>query len=95
MKMRSALPLFNAFAAMGCTENTTERGPSPVCSENWYRAVEAELGSGDGLGHGPDLGSDEWQSVIEFKLGVRDQPELPARGTDAWCGFVAKAIKQR
>jgi hypothetical protein len=39
----------------------------------------------DGQGHGPDIGSDEWKSVIEFRLGIRGKPDLPARASEAWC----------
>ena len=61
--------------------------PAP-CSESWISFVDSELSSGDGMGHGPDLGSDEWKSVIEFRLGVRGDPEVPDRSTPAWCEYV-------
>ena len=62
--------------------------PSPPCSPQWNAAVEQRLVSGDGQGHGPDPGSDEWKGVIEFKLGIRGQPGLPGRDTDAWCEYI-------
>ncbi|MDX2220701.1 MAG: MliC family protein [Burkholderiales bacterium] len=43
----------------------------------------------DAKQHGPDVGSDEWKSTIEFRLGIRGKPGIPARGTDAWCAHVA------
>ena len=58
------------------------------CSQAWYTQLESQLGSGDGQGHGPDIGSDEWMSVIEFKLGVRGQPDVPALGTPEWCSYI-------
>ena len=61
--------------------------PSP-CSESWYDYIDAIVVTGDGAGHGPDIGSDEWQSVVEFKLGVRDDPKVPERSSAAWCDFI-------
>ena len=57
------------------------RASAPVpqpCSDAWYRLVEASLPTGDGQGHGPDPGSDEWKSVIEFRLGIRGKAGVPA-----------------
>lgn len=59
-----------------------------VCSDAWYRTIDNKVPSGDGQGHGPDIGSDEWKSVIEFKLGVRGKPGVPRRDSDAWCQYV-------
>ncbi len=69
------------------------RGPesdavAEPCTETWYRTVEATVSSGDGMGHGPDVGSEEWQSVIEFKLGVRGNPDVPDRNSQEWCRFI-------
>jgi len=58
------------------------------CTEEWYQFVEHKLVSSDGQGHGPDLGSDEWKSVIEFKLGIRGQSQLPARDSEDWCRLI-------
>ena len=58
------------------------------CTEPWYQAVEENVTSGDGMGHGPDIGSEEWKSVIEFKLGVRGNPDVPDRDSSAWCLFI-------
>ena len=61
--------------------------PAP-CSAEWFTFVEQELRTSDLEGHGPDIGSDEWRSVIEFKLGVRDQEGVPDAGTPEWCDFI-------
>jgi hypothetical protein len=68
---------------------------APLCSPSWVAFVDSVLTSGDGSGHGPDLGSGEWKSVIEFKLGVRGNPEVPDRSTPAWCAFVDERIRGR
>lgn len=61
---------------------------APPCSEQWNTALEKQLATADGHGHGPDIGSDEWKSVIEKKLGINSAPELPKRNTQAWCQFI-------
>jgi hypothetical protein len=79
----------------GCkATHTTEQHPEP-CSENWYPWVESALPSSDGRGHGPDIGSDEWQSVIEFKLGIRGQADIPPRSSATWCQFIDQHIADR
>jgi hypothetical protein len=40
------------------------------------------------MGHGPDIGSEEWKSVIEFKLGVRGNQGVPDRNSQEWCRFI-------
>ncbi len=55
--------------------------------------VETLTNTADGWGHGPDIGSDEWQSVIEFRLGL-DPSDIPERRTSAWCEYIDRKIKQ-
>ncbi|UJF23239.1 hypothetical protein [Shewanella sp. OMA3-2] len=88
------------FLLLGCTDSNVPKVLSAQtadenihtiqiqCSEVWYQQVETRLTSGDGQGHGPDLGSEEWQSVIEFKLGIRGDSSVPQRNTDQWCTFI-------
>ena len=66
--------------------------PEADCSDEWQRQVESVLGTGDGAGHGPDIGSEEWRSVVEFRLGVRGDPDVPARHSSAWCEYVQQKI---
>ena len=63
------------------------------CSETWYRFIEEKLPTGDGQGHGPDLGSDEWKSVVEFKLGIRGMPGIPKRDSEAWCRHIDQVVR--
>jgi hypothetical protein len=81
----------------GCAdwEEDASAPATRLCSDAWYQAVEAQLASGDGQGHGPDIGSDEWQSVIEFRLGVRGQPDVPARDSLAWCRYIDQRLAAR
>ena len=69
-------------------------GPSP-CTGPWYQNVETTVSSGDGMGHGPDIGSEEWKSVIEFRLGVRGNPDVPDRNSREWCRFIDDLLRTR
>ncbi len=59
-----------------------------ICTSDWYSLVEKQVLTGDGSGHGPDLGSGEWRSVVEFKLGIRGNPEVPPGDTEQWCDYI-------
>ena len=63
------------------------------CTQEWYRFIEGNVATGDGQGHGPDLGSTEWQSVVEFKLGIRGKEGVPRRNTDAWCRYIDQIVQ--
>ncbi|KEQ17120.1 hypothetical protein [Endozoicomonas numazuensis] len=80
------------FILAGCS---SQKGPKQrsLCSESWYEYVESRVPTGDGMGHGPDLGSMEWRSVVEFKLGLRDQNLLPDRSNDSWCTSIDQFLK--
>ena len=64
------------------------------CSDEWNRFVDKKIVSGDGQGHGPDLGSDEWKGVVEFKLGIRGQAGWPARNSDDWCQLIDRLVRE-
>lgn len=63
-----------------------------LCSAAWFDSVDKQLITGDSQGHGPDIGSDEWKSVVEFKLGVRGQSSVPERHTPQWCDYIAEKV---
>ncbi|MBV5330048.1 MAG: MliC family protein [Chlorobium sp.] len=63
------------------------------CTQEWYRFIDNKVATGDGRGHGPDLGSTEWQSVVEFKLGIRGKAEVPQRNSDAWCHHIDQIVR--
>ena len=54
----------------GCAEIDENTIETQNCSDGWFSLVETKVMTGDGQGHGPDLGSLEWRSVIEFRLGI-------------------------
>ncbi|MDX2320524.1 MAG: hypothetical protein QNK26_07985 [Moritella sp.] len=64
------------------------------CSSEWFAKVESQVVTGDGQGHGPDLGSSEWRSVVEFKLGIRGDSSVPARDSDQWCDYINTHLKE-
>jgi len=69
-------------------------GPAP-CTEPWFWEVETVIGSGDGMGHGPDMESNEWKSVIEFRLGQRENPALPDVDSPSWCAAIDPYVRER
>ena len=64
-----------------------------LCSDQWFRFVEEKMPTGDGQRHGPDLGSDEWMSGVEFKLGIRDKSDLPSKNSDDWCRYIDQIVR--
>jgi len=68
---------------------------SPIpCSDEWNRFVDQKIVTGDGQGHGPELGSDEWKGVVEFRLGIRGQAGLPAHDSDDWCRLIDRLVRE-
>jgi hypothetical protein len=92
--MKNPIAIVGVLVALSAGAGGSEP-PIPPCSAQWNSYVERQLVSGDGQGHGPDLGSDEWKGVIEFKLGVRGRPEVPARDSDAWCEYIDSLMRAR
>ncbi|AWL10711.1 hypothetical protein HMF8227_00203 [Saliniradius amylolyticus] len=73
----------------GCEgARVTDSGDAISCNESWYQLVESLIPTGDGQGHGPDYGSEEWRSVIEFRLGIREDESVPALTSPQWCAYI-------
>ena len=85
------------FSAVACAEagNTANTTPDTetLCTEAWYRSIEEKVPTGDGRGHGPDVGSDEWKAVVEFKTGIRGRPDVPRRDSNAWCRHIDQIVQ--
>lgn len=77
-----------ALTLYGCGFYSNAPVVEAPCSSSWFKAVEKKVATGDGQGHGPDIGSMEWRSVVEFKLGVRGLSQTPNRQTTAWCAYI-------
>lgn len=96
---RWIVPALVLVALAGCRAGLSSQVPAPqttanLCSDSWYASVEERVGSGDGQGHGPDLGSAEWKSVVAFRLGLRDNPALPDPNTPAWCQYIEQRLEE-
>lgn len=91
IRWMAILLLAAAHAQAGDDDAALDRASAP-CSEAWVTHVEAWLGTGDGRGHGPDPGSEEWRSVVEFRLGLRDDAAVPSRESEAWCHYVDQRL---
>lgn len=76
---------------VACSEPSISE-PAP-CSAPWQQRVEERLQTGDAEGHGPDLGSEEWRSVVEFKLGIRGNAAVPARDSQQWCQYIDAQLR--
>lgn len=79
------LPLCLASA---CENKIPQNEIFDLCTDSWYQSVELAFPTGDGMGHGPDIGSAEWRSVIEFRIGIRGNAEVPDRNSDEWCRYI-------
>jgi uncharacterized protein len=67
----------------------------PPGSEAWYGSIAGKVPTGDAQGHGPDVGSDEWKSVVELKLGVRGKADVPRRDSGDGCRYIDQVISAR
>ncbi len=79
-----------AIGISGCASIKEPEVKTQYCSDEWYAFIEERIVTGDGQGHGPDLGSIEWRSVIEFKLGIREDAEVPPGKSDQWCKYISE-----
>ena len=91
----AAFIIFVAICAHANNDHRSSMAAETLCSDSWYRFIEKTVTTSDNQGHGPDVGSGEWKSVIEFKLGIRDKPNLPDRDSEAWCRHVDQIVRER
>lgn len=97
-------PLANRYAAIFDGWGTGFKGPAPSetastiqelkppCERPRQDLIEEALQTSDGMGHGPDIGSGEWHSVVEMRLGVRESSDLPDHGTNDWCTYMQNIL---
>ena len=86
--------IFFLLVLAGCESlprSQLERSSLP-CSPDWNRVLEVRIGTGDGHGHGPDIGSIEWYYVIHRKLKWPESASL-IPGSSVWCYRVDQAIQ--
>ena len=82
-----------ALLVAACTHSTPPP-PDDICTMDWVERVEALVPTDDGQGHGPDPGSSEWKYVLEFRLGIRDNTDIPDHATREWCEYIHKHISK-
>lgn len=95
--LRAMRTLFSlvVMANSSCVGTTSHQAIAQPCTDEWFRLVEDQIMTGDAQGHGPDPGSLEWRSVVEFKLGIRDDPSVPPADSDQWCNYINERIIER
>lgn len=91
--IRLIAPLGVLIASSCGVEQKLDADVQP-CSDTWLQFVEEQLPTGDSEGHGPDVGSMEWRSVVEFRLGIRGDSTIPPRETDEWCSYIDEKISK-
>ncbi len=91
----SVFIIFVAIFAQATNDYRSIMAAETLCSDSRYRFIEETVLTSDNQGHGPDVGSGEWKSVIEFKLGIRDNPNLPDRESEAWCRHIDQMVRER
>jgi len=87
---RSSLIILLFITTISCSAKLADKIHITPCSTEWYKRVESQISTGDKLGHGPDIGSAEWRSVIEFKLGIRGKSTKPPLSSQQWCEYIEK-----
>ena len=92
-RYNGAMKYWIAIAMLWAAPVVGADAPPNPCSAEWFDFVERKVSSGDGQGHGPDLGSDEWKGVVEFRLGIRGQPNIPPRDSAEWCSYIDRLVR--
>ena len=77
-----------SMSILSCTNAADPLPKVDICTMQWFELVEEKIMTGDGAGHGPDVGSTEWRSVIEFKLGIRGDDSIPDLESEKWCEYI-------
>ena len=90
LRLAALLPL-----AVLCGPTLAPAQDAAPCSPARLAAIERQSQPLDRSGHGPDRGSAEWASAVEWRLGLRGRDDLPARGSRAWCERIEAALRQR
>jgi len=91
----AAFIIFAAGFAQASGNHLSKTETEILCSDAWYQFIDETVATTDNQGHGPDVGSDEWKSVVEFKLGIRGEPNLPDRSSEVWCRHIDRIVRER
>lgn len=92
MRLFIPVSLATLLLCSACAPGASTQEKTVSCTDAWFAQTEQRINTSDGQGHGPDIGSDEWKSVVEFRLKMRGNPEVPDRQSDAWCDFIEQQL---
>lgn len=62
------------------------------CSDDWNQWIEEKVGTQDKDGHGPDIGSQEWQQTIQFRLKLNAK-QVSRLGSEKWCNEIDAMVR--
>ncbi|MDA7892308.1 hypothetical protein OAE72_01655 [Akkermansiaceae bacterium] len=109
MKVKIFVPtLFAGFILVSCdqpqstsvpqasvpNQSATNKTP-PKEWEAWAMWADEKHSTGDGQGHGPDVGSDEWAYALGTQLGISDsQGHGPDIKSDEWRRAVENKLQR-
>lgn len=84
----------------GCQLRTENDANSPALpttpalgSADWQQWVDTNIQSGDGQGHGPDIGSEEWCGTIDHRIFRGSTGLTPC--SDEWNQKVTEVILKK
>lgn len=104
LKMNTYLSIFAILVLLGCADTTDgaldiemqelkDSNALTPCSKAWMVFIDDSITTQDENQHGPDIGSAEWKSTIEYKLNVKNNPEVPDQNSQDWCIYVDEKMK--
>ncbi|MEE4243280.1 MAG: MliC family protein [Desulfopila sp.] len=94
-KLLVVLFILQVFSIHAVSAEHSDLEKESLCSDSWEKFIEAHVPTGDGKGHGPDPGSDEWKSVVEFKLGISDRADIPDPKSESWCRHIDQIVRSK
>lgn len=78
-----------------CVNKKQEKQKPQDCTPSWYQKVESKVPTGDEHGHGPDIGSHEWKSVVEHRIGIKGNKIVPSIKSKEWCSYIDKVLFEK
>jgi hypothetical protein len=98
MNLKNSTKLLFLFIALivvtSCSPQLNKSTAVLPCNEDWLLLIEQQINTGDKQGHGPDVGSLEWRHTVERRLSLRDETDIQATNSTAWCEYIDKHIIQ-
>jgi len=93
LKTRSSIfLLIIAVVFTSCVNKKQEKQKAQECNQTWFDKVESKIPTGDEHGHGPDIGSDEWKSVVEHRMGIKGNKIVPSIKSKEWCSYIDRIL---